>query len=68
MCTVRDEQDLRDERVAGYHHGDGPEETLEVVGQLLAARVGRVAGDEHSEAQVQVDILLLERDFLLLEL
>mmetsp|Transcript_66797 Transcript_66797/g.204493 ORF Transcript_66797/g.204493 Transcript_66797/m.204493 type:complete len:265 (-) Transcript_66797:110-904(-) len=44
--TVRVELDLGDHRIIGNHHRHGPVQRLEIVGQLGAARVTRVHGDE----------------------
>ena len=45
-----------------YHHGDGAELSLEVVGQLRAAGVTRVHGDEDGTARVQLNLAACARE------
>ena len=56
------ERDLADERVVGHHHGDGAEEHLQVIGQLLPARVARVHGDEDGTCWIQGQLRTLEHE------
>ncbi|KAH6607744.1 hypothetical protein Trco_004057 [Trichoderma cornu-damae] len=51
--TLRVEHDFGDELLVGLGHGDAPEELLQVVGQVGAAGVAGVHGDE--DARVLVD-------------
>ena len=66
--AVGEEHDLADEGVVGDHHGHGPEQRLEVVRELGAARVARVHRDEDGELRVDVDVRVLEHDALLVAL
>ena len=47
--------DLHDDLAVGHHHGHAAELRLEVLGQLLAARVARVHRDEVADRRVAVD-------------
>lgn len=53
---------LCDERVVGHHHGDGPEESLEVVGKLRSTGVAGVHGDEGGARHHQPDLLALKHE------
>lgn len=53
---------LCDECVVGHHHGDGPEESLEVVGKLCSAGVAGVHGDEGGARHHQLDVFALKHE------
>ena len=48
--------------IVGYHHGDGSEERLQVVGQLGAARVPGVHRDEGRAGRQQLDLTALKHE------
>ena len=54
------EGDGADHLVVGQHHGDGPEERLEVVGELCSASVAGVHRDEDRAVDVEADLLVVE--------
>ena len=54
--TERVEDDLADHGVVRYHHRDGSEERLEVIGELGATRVAQVHGDKHVARATQAAI------------
>ena len=49
--------DLLDYLKVRHHHGDAPEERLEVLGQLLPAGVAGVHGDEEGAHRLEGDVL-----------
>ena len=48
--------------VVGHHHGDGAEESLQVVGQLCATGVAGVHRDEAGARRHQLDLTALEHE------
>ena len=46
------------------HHGEGSEESLEVVWQLSPASIARVHGDKHRTRLVQLDLTALKHESL----
>ena len=60
----RVEPDLRDEGIVRHHHGAGPEEGLEVVGELRAPRVAGVHGDVHGARGDEPDLRVLEDELV----
>jgi hypothetical protein len=59
--TLGEEHDLADLLLFRRDHGDRPEQRLEVVRQLRAARVARVHGDEQAHARLQADLAACAR-------
>ena len=58
---------LLDELAVGHHHGHAAEERLEVLGQLLAAGVARVHGDEGAAHRVEQHVLRVARELEVLD-
>ena len=63
--ALGEEHDLDDERDVRLHHRHGPQQRLEVLGQLGAARVAGVHRDEDAARRVELDLLALEPEELL---
>mmetsp|Transcript_2367 Transcript_2367/g.7837 ORF Transcript_2367/g.7837 Transcript_2367/m.7837 type:complete len:1218 (-) Transcript_2367:3636-7289(-) len=62
--TLREEHDLGDERVVRHHHRHGPEERLQVVGQLGPACVARVHRDEDAVGRPEPNFAPLEHELV----
>ena len=64
--ALGDQHDLGDELKVGHDHGAAPEQRLQVLWQLGAARVTRVHGDEDANGWIQADLFAHENEPLLL--
>ena len=66
--ALRLQLDLDDVLEVGHDHRARPEERLQVLGELGAAGVPRVHRDEGADGRDQRNLLLVEREDLLLAL
>jgi hypothetical protein len=60
LVAIGVQADLGDERVVRNHHRAWPEQRLEVVWKLAAARIARVHGDEDAARGVKRDLGVLK--------
>ena len=63
--TAAGQLDADDDLTVGHHHGDRTELDLEILWQLLPARVARVHGQEDTELGVHVHHVAIREDELL---